>query len=81
MKAKRTALAAVLAAACVSAALIAGAATHGAPAASAAGPCQLGGKNGAIKHVIYLQFDNTHFRRDVPTSRPTSSRCRTCSTS
>ena len=65
MKAKRTALAVVLAAACISAALITGAATHGAPAASAAGPCQLGGKNGAIKHVIYLQFDNTHFRRDV----------------
>jgi len=65
MKSKRTALAVVLAAACVTAALITGAATRGAPAASAAGPCQLGGKNGAIKHVIYLQFDNTHFRRDV----------------
>src|SRR3954466_6881092 len=64
MKSKRTALAVVLAAACVTAALITGAATRGAPAASAAGPCQLGGKNGAIKHVIYLQFDNTHFRRD-----------------
>ena len=25
--------------------------------------CQLG--NG-IKHVVYLQFDNTHFRRDNP---------------
>src|SRR6478672_8252754 len=70
MKAKRTALAVVLAAACISAALITGAATHGAPAASAAGPCQLGGKNGAIKHVIYLQFDNTHFRRDVANVPP-----------
>jgi hypothetical protein len=33
-----------------------------AKAAPAAG-CQLGG---SIKHVIYLQFDNTHFRRDNP---------------
>jgi hypothetical protein len=62
-KAKRAALAAVLAAACIIAALVS-VATHGAPAAGAAGPCQLGGKNGQIQHVIYLQFDNTHFRRD-----------------
>jgi hypothetical protein len=40
-------------------------ASHGADAASAAGNCQLGNKDGNIKHVIYLQFDNTHFRRDV----------------
>jgi hypothetical protein len=32
------------------------------PAAAAATGCQLGS---GIKHVIYLQFDNTHFRRDV----------------
>src|SRR4051812_49490962 len=30
---------------------------------SAAAGCQLGG---SIKHVIFLQFDNTHFRRDNP---------------
>ena len=30
----------------------------------ASGPCQLGTKAGQIKHVIYLQFDNTHYRRD-----------------
>ena len=64
MKAKWAALAVVLLAACISAVLMSGVATNGAPAASAAGPCQLGSKNGAIKHVIYLQFDNTHFRRD-----------------
>jgi hypothetical protein len=64
-RAKRAALAAVLVAACITAALVSGVVSHGAPAASAAGPCQLGGKNGQIKHLIYLQFDNTHFRRDV----------------
>jgi len=32
--------------------------------ASAAGGCQLGNQAGAIKHVIYLQFDNTHYMRD-----------------
>jgi hypothetical protein len=63
-RARRAAVLAVLAAACLTAALISGVASHGAPAASAAGPCDLGNKDGAIKHVIYLQFDNTHFRRD-----------------
>ena len=42
-----------------------------------AGGCVLGGHNGRIQHVIYLQFDNTHYRRDIATSRRTSSRCRT----
>ena len=62
-KAKRAVLAAVLVAACITAALVS-VATRGAPAAGAAGACQLGGKNGAIQHVIYLQFDNTHYLRD-----------------
>jgi hypothetical protein len=62
-KGKRMALAAVLVAASVTAALVSVAA-RGTSAAGAAGPCQLGGKNGQIQHVIYLQFDNTHFRRD-----------------
>src|SRR2546421_1029102 len=35
-------------------------------AASPAATCQLGTKAGAIKHVIYLQFDNTHYMRDNP---------------
>src|SRR5437762_8512596 len=62
---RRTAIGAVLVAACVAAALAGGIATHGTTAtAKAGGDCQLGGKNGQIKHVIYLQFDNTHFRRD-----------------
>ncbi|TME32481.1 MAG: hypothetical protein E6I62_05925 [Chloroflexi bacterium] len=28
--------------------------------------CQLNSANGEVKHVIYIQFDNTHFRRDNP---------------
>jgi hypothetical protein len=36
-----------------------------APAAAASG-CQLQSANGAIKHVIYIQFDNTHLTRDNP---------------
>jgi hypothetical protein len=28
--------------------------------------CQLQSANGAVKHVIYIQFDNTHFTRDNP---------------
>jgi arylsulfatase A-like enzyme len=63
-RARRVALVAVLTAACVAAALATGLGSHGGPVASAAGACQLGNKDGQIKHVIYLQFDNTHFRRD-----------------
>ncbi|HEX3630044.1 MAG TPA: hypothetical protein VHW91_06225 [Candidatus Dormibacteraeota bacterium] len=36
-----------------------------APAAAATG-CQLNSANGAIKHVIEIQFDNVHFNRDNP---------------
>src|SRR5256714_13298680 len=32
----------------------------------AGGSCQLRSPNGNIQHVIYIQFDNTHFRRDNP---------------
>src|SRR5258706_9826776 len=28
--------------------------------------CKLNSKDGKIKHVIFIQFDNTHFRRDNP---------------
>src|SRR6185503_340361 len=61
---KRTALLAVLVAACAAAALATGAVSNGSATASASGPCQLGTKAGQVKHVIYLQFDNTHYRRD-----------------
>ena len=49
---------------CAVAATVTALATHGAATAAASGSCQLGTKAGQIKHVIYLQFDNTHFRRD-----------------
>jgi len=34
--------------------------------AAADATCHLSSANGAIQHVIYVQFDNTHFRRDNP---------------
>ena len=36
------------------------------PAQASAGGCTLNSANGDIKHVIYIQFDNTHFKRDNP---------------
>ena len=38
---------------------------HTAGGGSARG-CQLGADGSAVKHVIYLQFDNVHFTRDNP---------------
>ncbi len=35
-------------------------------ASSASASCQLNSANGQIQHVIYIQFDNTHFTRDNP---------------
>src|SRR5438105_1941719 len=71
MKGRRRAWAlAVLATVCLAAAGLAAAGTRGTSSTSAqaasAPACQLGNKSGAIKHVIYLQFDNTHFTRDRP---------------
>jgi hypothetical protein len=37
-----------------------------ATAAAAVSGCQLTSASGDIKHVIYIQFDNTHFIRDNP---------------
>ena len=36
------------------------------PAAAAPTGCQLVSGNSAVKHIVYLQFDNTHYRRDRP---------------
>src|SRR5437762_69616 len=33
---------------------------------SAPGTCQLSSAKGQVQHVIYVQFDNTHFTRDNP---------------
>src|SRR3977135_4438005 len=35
-------------------------------APTAGGRCRLKSPKGNIQHVIYIQFDNTHFRRDNP---------------
>ena len=40
--------------------------THQSSVAYAASGCQLNSAKGNIKHVIYVQFDNTHFTRDNP---------------
>ena len=42
-----------------------GSITAAAPAAAASG-CQLQSANSAVKHLVYLQFDNTHFNQDRP---------------
>ena len=39
-------------------------------AAPAPGECALNSARGQIKHVIYIQFDNVHFRRDNPNVPP-----------
>jgi hypothetical protein len=41
-------------------------ATPASSATTAATGCQLASAKGNIKHVIYIQFDNTHLRRDNP---------------
>ena len=65
MRVRRVVLGAIVIAACAAAALASGVVTRGGGATAAAtGPCQLGGKHNAIQHVIYLQFDNTHYRPD-----------------
>ncbi len=63
---RRAAILTALVAVATAAALTTGMVTHSTASASAAGPCQLGNKDGNIKHVIYLQFDNTHYSRDNP---------------
>jgi hypothetical protein len=40
--------------------------TFAGAAEQATAACALGNGAGSIRHVIYLQFDNTHYRRDVP---------------
>jgi hypothetical protein len=64
---RRTAVLLALVALCAAAALATGIVSRGGDAAASANAsCQLGNQAGQIKHVIYLQFDNTHYRRDRP---------------
>jgi hypothetical protein len=66
-KAGHTTALAVLALAIAGLVIAAAAATKPAASATANTPsgCLLG-DHGQVKHVIYLQFDNTHYRRDNP---------------
>jgi hypothetical protein len=67
----RIVLFSLLALACSAAAILAAARTASAGqtgklvSASPSG-CQLNSAKGKIQHVIYIQFDNTHFTRDIP---------------
>jgi hypothetical protein len=65
-KPRRAIIGATVVALCATAALVAGVAHRNGATAAPAANCQLGNKDGQIKHVIYLQFDNTHYRRDNP---------------
>ena len=65
-KPSRAVLGAIVVALCAVAALVGGVTHRDSATAAPATNCQLGNKSGQIKHVIYLQFDNTHFRRDNP---------------
>ncbi len=65
---KRVLLAVVTAAALATVIAVqgAGAMRDAKPGAPAASGCALNSARGNIKHVVYIQFDNTHFRRDNP---------------
>ena len=65
-KPSRALLGAIVVALCAAAALVAGVAHRGSANAAPATNCQLGNKDGQIKHLIYLQYDNTHYRRANP---------------
>jgi hypothetical protein len=62
---RRAVLGALLIGVVAAAASAAGIGVRGAVASPPTG-CQLNSPKGNIKHVIYIQFDNTHFRRDNP---------------
>ena len=64
---RRRTVAAVLVVLCAVFGLVAASARQTAHAAPLVTPsCQLANGAGQVKHVIYLQFDNVHFRRDNP---------------
>ena len=59
-------LAAVLVSVCAILGLVAATARESAHGAPLVASCQLANGAGQIKHVVYLQFDNVHYRRDRP---------------
>ncbi len=62
---RRVSLLLVFSAFVMGALLLAPSGASAAPA-SGSGTCQLKSPKNNIQHVIYIQFDNTHFRRDNP---------------
>jgi len=62
----RRSLARLLSAALLPASIAGFVSISSAAPAAAAGGCQLSSANGAIKHVIEVQFDNVHLTRDNP---------------
>ncbi len=71
MHSRRLGTVSAVALACLSIAVAAAAATTSAPAskgaaATSAGGCRLNSAKGQVKHVVEVQFDNTHFMRDNP---------------
>ncbi|NUP48214.1 MAG: hypothetical protein HOW97_13015 [Catenulispora sp.] len=65
-RAAMVALAVAAAAAGSTAALAGPASADGSVNSAGSTGCRLGAGNAAVKHVIYLQFDNVHFTRDNP---------------
>jgi len=63
---RRTRAAALLLCSTLSIAAAAAAEDGGRGRAASRQSCQLGNNAGGIEHVIYIQFDNTHLRRDMP---------------
>ena len=59
----RKTLSAVLIVAAASFAVVGARSTVSSASPAASATCQL---NGQVKHVVYLQFDNTHYMRDAP---------------
>jgi hypothetical protein len=55
-----------LAAAILAAARTASAGQTGKLVSASGGGCQLNSAKGNVQHVVYIQFDNTHFTRDNP---------------
>ncbi len=66
MTARRVAASLGLVAVCLAVAVAGAGASGSTPAASAANGCQLKSQDGAIEHVIFIDFDNTHLTRDNP---------------
>ena len=83
-KGRRNVFAAIAVVAIVAAAVLAGVQSASgdrghAKRTSVTAGCTLGGlgQSSHIQHVVYLQFDNTHYRRDASNVAWTWSRCRT----